>query len=80
MLTINFKKIPLNDGDIVLDLGCGEGRHVINAYLQANVIAIGVDLSHRDLTIAQERFKPFAQEYATKQFFLQQLKFYFSAS
>ncbi len=72
MLTINFKKFPLYDGDIVLDLGCGEGRHVINAYLQADVIAIGVDLSHRDLTIAQERFKPFAQEYATKQFFLQQ--------
>lgn len=60
MLTINFKDFPVNDGDVVLDLGCGEGRHVINIYLQANVWAIGVDLSFRDLTTAQLRFAPFA--------------------
>ena len=62
MLTINFKDFPLHDGDIVLDLGCGEGRHVINAYLQANVVAIGVDLSHRDLTIATLRAAPYIGE------------------
>jgi SAM-dependent methyltransferase len=60
MLTINFKDFPVNDGDLVLDLGCGEGRHVINAYLQANIVALGVDLSLRDLTTARLRFAPFA--------------------
>ncbi|MES2675203.1 MAG: class I SAM-dependent methyltransferase [Pseudomonadota bacterium] len=60
MLTINFKDFPVNHGDLVLDLGCGEGRHVINAYLQANIVALGVDLSLRDLTTAQLRFAPFA--------------------
>ncbi len=60
MLTINFSDFPLSDGDVVLDVGCGEGRHVIHAHLQANLVAIGVDLSFRDLSIAQEKFAPFA--------------------
>ncbi len=78
MLTINFKDFPVHDGDIVLDLGCGEGRHVINTYLQANVLALGVDLSFPDLTTAQLRFAPFAQESTAdspkncKRFYLQQ--------
>jgi ubiquinone/menaquinone biosynthesis C-methylase UbiE len=72
MLTINFRDFPLNDGDLVLDLGCGEGRHVINAYLHGEVTAIGVDLNHRDLLTSRERFLPFAQASGTKQFYLQQ--------
>lgn len=72
MLTINFRDFPLNDGDIVLDLGCGEGRHVINTYLQADVIALGVDLNIRDLKTANERFTPFQQNSETKVFSLQQ--------
>jgi ubiquinone/menaquinone biosynthesis C-methylase UbiE len=72
MLTINFKDLPLIDGDVVLDLGCGEGRHAINAYLQArDVVVIGVDLSPIDLATAQQRFAPFAQEYQNKYFYLQ---------
>lgn len=72
MLTINFKDLPLNKGDVVLDLGCGEGRHVINTYLHGDVIALGVDLSHCDLKTAKERFLPFAQENDNKIFSLQQ--------
>lgn len=72
MLTVNFKDFPLAAGDVVLDLGCGEGRHVIHAYLAADVIALGVDLSYRDLHIAQQRFLPFAQNSAQKSFSLQQ--------
>lgn len=72
MLTINFRHFPLNDHERILDLGCGEGRHVINAYLQGNVTAIGVDLSARDIHTAAERFKPFAQsDNVKKQFSLQ---------
>lgn len=72
MLTINFRDFPLNSGDRVLDLGCGEGRHVINAYLHGEVTAIGVDLNHRDLLTSRERFLPFAQLSENKQFYLQQ--------
>ena len=31
MQTVDFKHIELSDGDKLLDLGCGEGRHVIAA-------------------------------------------------
>ncbi len=72
MLTINFTDFPLAAGDHVLDLGCGEGRHAINVYLHADVTAIGVDLSHRDLLTSRERFLPFQQESTNKQLYLQQ--------
>lgn len=72
MLTIDFNHIPLSAGDVVLDLGCGEGRHVINTYLQGEVLALGVDLSLRDLVTAQQRFAPFAQSGSSRQFCLQQ--------
>ena len=59
MQTVDFKKLPLNDGDIILDLGCGEGRHVISAYIEKSVTSIGVDLSLDDLKISQQRFEDF---------------------
>ena len=45
----------------MLDLGCGEGRHVISAYLEAKVESIGVDLSVRDLQTTREKFRDFEQ-------------------
>lgn len=56
MLTIDFEKFGLADGDRILDLGCGVGRHVITSYTLKKVQAVGVDLCHADLMTAQERF------------------------
>ena len=61
MKTVDFERLPLESGDIVLDLGCGEGRHVISAYVEANVHSVGVDLSLEDLKITRERFASFAE-------------------
>ncbi len=61
MQTVDFKYFPLQSGDKVLDLGCGEGRHVIAAYLEQDVDAIGVDLSLDDLQSAQQKHLPFIQ-------------------
>ncbi|MBN4055367.1 class I SAM-dependent methyltransferase [bacterium AH-315-K03] len=61
MQTVNFNYFTLQAGDTVLDLGCGEGRHVIAAYLEQNVQAVGVDLSLQDLVRAREKFQPFKQ-------------------
>lgn len=72
MLTINFTDFPLENGDVVVDVGCGEGRHAINAYLQADVTAIGVDLSHRDLCTSYSRYLPFKKTEASGGFYLQQ--------
>ncbi|NRB38998.1 MAG: methyltransferase domain-containing protein [Pseudomonadales bacterium] len=59
MQTVDFKHFKLKKGDRVLDLGCGEGRHVISAYLEEDIEAIGVDLCVDDLLITQEKAKPF---------------------
>ena len=71
MLTVDFKYFPLNDGERLLDLGCGEGRHAINAYIAGNIDVFAVDLSFSDLAIAQERQQPFAQKNRAKSFHLQ---------
>lgn len=60
MQTVNFKHVTLSPGDKVLDLGCGEGRHVISAYIEADIQAVGVDLGFDDLKITAEKFTDFA--------------------
>lgn len=61
MKTVDFKLLPLESGDVVLDLGCGEGRHVISAYVEANVHSFGVDLCLDDLKTTAGKFSDFAE-------------------
>ncbi|WP_372764150.1 class I SAM-dependent methyltransferase [Litorivivens sp.] len=61
MQTVDFKHFLLASGDKVLDLGCGEGRHVISAFVEADVTAVGVDLCLNDLKTAQTKFSDFAE-------------------
>ncbi len=57
--TIDFDKLRLSDNDRILDLGCGEGRHAITAYMLKNVESVGIDLSLDDLQTTQERYGEF---------------------
>ena len=59
MQTVNFDKLQVNPGDLVLDIGCGEGRHSLGLYVDREVNAIGIDLSTEDLKIAKSRIKDF---------------------
>lgn len=61
MQTVDFAHFPLEAGDVVLDLGCGEGRHVISAYVEADVHSFGVDLCLEDLKTTRDKFQDFAQ-------------------
>lgn len=61
MKTVDFKLLPLEEGDVVLDLGCGEGRHVISAYVEANVHSFGVDLCLDDLKTTRDKWADFAE-------------------
>lgn len=72
MLTINYNLLKFNDGDKLLDVGCGEGRHVIHACLEHNILGVGVDLSLHDLKITAERFAPFANYNPQSYFSIQQ--------
>jgi SAM-dependent methyltransferase len=57
--TVDFNQFRLSPGDKVLDLGCGEGRHAITAYLKEGVDVYALDLSMNDLRTAQTRFGEF---------------------
>jgi SAM-dependent methyltransferase len=59
LTTVEFGRMHLRPGDLVLDLGCGEGRHAITAYLEAPVQVVALDLSAADLGTAMTRFGEF---------------------
>lgn len=61
LTTIDFSRLSLTAGERVLDLGCGEGRHAITAYLEDDIQAVGLDLSFGDLETAATRFVDFAR-------------------
>ena len=66
MQTIDRHFLPLRPGDRVLDLGCGEGRHVVAASVMDGVDAIGVDLSLDDLATARARRDEFEALWAAQ--------------
>lgn len=59
LTTIDFRHLHLQSGQRVLDLGCGEGRHAISAWLEAPVQVVGLDLSLADLGTAAARAAEF---------------------
>jgi len=61
MQTIDRAWLPMSPGQRVLDLGCGEGRHVIAVSAVDGADAIGVDLSLEDLATARDRHRQFLQ-------------------
>ena len=62
MQTVDFSRLAIQPGQCLLDLGCGEGRHSLGAYVLHEQIDIcGVDLSQQDIRVAAARFKGFEQ-------------------
>jgi len=57
MVTVEFERLDLKEGDKILDVGCGTGRHVCAAYQRRLVKAIGIDLNYSDLAEARGRLQ-----------------------
>ena len=54
MLTVQLERLDLRPGDWVLDLGCGEGRHVHGVHVLGGVNIVGLDLDLPSLKKARE--------------------------
>ena len=59
MQTINFKKLKLKQKDLVLDMGCGEGRQAISLHAIEDNNSVAFDLSYDDVKIAKDRLLDF---------------------
>lgn len=59
METVDLDYVPIRRGERVLDLGCGEGRHAIAAWLKTGAHCVGIDLSLRDVASAAVRAEEF---------------------
>lgn len=54
MLTVQLERLNLRPGDWVLDLGCGEGRHVHGVHVLDGVNIVGLDLDLPSLKKARD--------------------------
>ena len=60
MLTFNLNKYELNDNGIMLDVGCGEGRHIFGVMQDyPQMKCVGLDMDNASLNKAEEGYKYF---------------------
>jgi len=52
MLTVDFRRLPLRGKDLVLDAGCGEGRHTFECF-RRDCSILGMDLDKKSLLKAR---------------------------
>ena len=60
MLTFNFKKYTLNHNGSMLDVGCGEGRHIFGVMQEYPMMkCVGLDMDDDSLKKAEEGYSYF---------------------
>lgn len=57
MLTIDFNKLNIKSDDIILDIGCGEGRHIVKACQQKNTLCVGADFEFKNLLATKKKIQ-----------------------
>ncbi|MCD6281563.1 MAG: class I SAM-dependent methyltransferase [Deltaproteobacteria bacterium] len=62
MITVDFRRLRLNQGARVLDAGCGAGRHLSEAFRYTGVDVVGIDLRREDLITAKNTLKVMKKE------------------
>ena len=60
MLTFNLKKYDLKNDGVLLDVGCGEGRHIFGVMQDYPLMkCVGIDMDHESIKIAEEGYDYF---------------------
>lgn len=55
MITIDFNRLDIHPGDRILDIGCGEGRHTIEACRQQGTRCVGADVGIKTLVETKKK-------------------------
>jgi SAM-dependent methyltransferase len=62
VITVDFSRLNLEPGARVLDAGCGQGRHLGEAFRREGVSVIGIDRKREDAVKARNLLRLMAQE------------------
>lgn len=57
MITVDFKRLDLEPGCRILDVGCGNGRHTAAAFRLPKAVVVGMDIAQPDLMDARNRLE-----------------------
>ncbi|HSL60336.1 MAG TPA: class I SAM-dependent methyltransferase [Desulfotignum sp.] len=55
MITIDFKRLNIRPKDRILDMGCGEGRHMVSACKQPDTVCVGADFMYDNLVATRNK-------------------------
>lgn len=55
MITVDFKKLDIQPGQRILDIGCGDGRHMAAACRQPGTACVGGDFAYDNLASTRSR-------------------------
>jgi SAM-dependent methyltransferase len=61
LLTVDLERLDVRPGELLLDAGCGEGRHCFGA-LARGARVVGLDLDHASLRLARGALRDRAEE------------------
>ena len=62
MITVDFTRLNLRPGSRVLDAGCGQGRHLGEAFRRHGVNVVGIDKKHEDVIKTRNLLRLMQQE------------------